>query len=106
MGPPSPEDPANRRLPSAVVMVRALMVAEPFLASDPATVTVSPSFTEFLFHGDSDSNISVNDSYGIKSAFTANGDPYKLTVISGGHTIWDGVYASPDLWTWVYQQTR
>jgi predicted peptidase len=58
------------------------------------------------FHGDSDSQISVNDSYGIKSAFTANGDPYKLTVISGGHTIWDNVYARADLWAWVYQQSR
>ena len=58
------------------------------------------------FHGDSDTQISVNDSYGIKSAFTANGDPYQLTVVSGGHTIWDGVYANSALWTWVYQQTR
>ena len=58
------------------------------------------------FHGDADTQISVNDSYAIKTAFTNNGDPYKLTVLSGGHTIWDTVYASPDLWTWVYQQTR
>jgi predicted peptidase len=58
------------------------------------------------FHGDTDPQISVNDSYAIKSAFTANGDPYQLTVLSGGHTIWDGVYARADLWTWVYQKTR
>ena len=59
------------------------------------------------FHGQNDTQISVNDSYGIKSAFTANGDPYQLTVISGGsHTIWDAVYARSDLWAWVYQQTR
>jgi predicted peptidase len=27
-------------------------------------------------------------------------------VISGGHTIWDNVYARADLWAWVYQQSR
>jgi len=49
----------------------------------------------------------VNDSYGIQSAFQANGDPYKLTVLAGqSHTCWDAVYANPDLWTWVYQKTR
>jgi predicted peptidase len=58
------------------------------------------------FHGQTDTQISVNDSYSIKTAFMANGDPYKLTVLNDGHTIWDTVYASPDLWTWVYQQSR
>jgi len=58
------------------------------------------------FHGDNDTQISVSDSYAIKTAFTNNGDPYQLTVVSGGHSIWDGVYANPTLWTWVYQKTR
>lgn len=59
------------------------------------------------FHGQNDTQVSVNDSYGIKSAFTANGDPYTLTVYpSGGHAIWDDVYARADMWTWLYQKTR
>jgi predicted peptidase len=59
------------------------------------------------FHGQNDTQVSVNDSYAIQSAFQANADPYKLTVLAGqSHTIWDGVYARSDLWTWVYQQAR
>jgi len=59
------------------------------------------------FHGQNDTQVSVNDSYAIQSAFTANGDPYKLTVLAGqSHTIWDAVYARADLWAWVYQKSR
>ena len=59
------------------------------------------------FHGQNDTQVSVNDSYAIKTAFTGNGDPYTLTVYpSGGHSIWDDVYARSDLWTWVYQKSR
>jgi predicted peptidase len=59
------------------------------------------------FHGQNDTQVSVNDSYAIQSAFNANGDPYTLTVYpSGGHSIWDDVYARADLWAWVYQKTR
>ena len=59
------------------------------------------------FHGQNDTQVSVNDSYAIKTAFTGNGDPYTLTVYpSGGHVIWDDVYARSDLWTWVYQKSR
>ena len=59
------------------------------------------------FHGQLDSAIPVSDSYAIQAAFTANGDPYTLTVYpSGGHTIWDDVYARADLWTWLDAKSR
>ena len=59
------------------------------------------------FHGQNDTQVSVNDSYAIKTAFMGNGDPYTLTVYpSGGHVIWDDVYARSDLWAWVYQKSR
>lgn len=59
------------------------------------------------WHGQNDTQVSVNDSYAIQTAFTNNGDPYTLTVLAGqSHTIWDLVYARADLWTWVYQKTR
>jgi predicted peptidase len=59
------------------------------------------------FHGQLDTQISVNDSYAIKTAFTANGDPYTLTVYpSGGHAIWDDVYARADMWTWLDSKQR
>jgi hypothetical protein len=49
----------------------------------------------------------VNDSYAIKTAFTANGDPYTLTVYpTGGHAIWDAVYARADMWTWLDSKQR
>jgi len=59
------------------------------------------------FHGQLDSQVSVNDSRAIETAFKGNGDPYTLTVYAtGGHGIWDQVYARADLWTWLYQQKR
>lgn len=59
------------------------------------------------FHGQLDTQISVNDSYAIRTAFTANGDPYTLTVYpTGGHAIWDAVYARADMWTWLDSKQR
>ena len=59
------------------------------------------------FHGQLDSQVSVNDSRAIETAFKGNGDPYTLTVYpTGGHGIWDQVYARADMWAWLYQQKR
>src|SRR5215471_150230 len=43
------EDPAKSRFPSAVWILFAFMVGDPFLAREPATVIVSPTFTDVLF---------------------------------------------------------
>jgi hypothetical protein len=40
-------DPANRRLPSAVVTERAFEFVLPSRARDPRTVMTSPCFSEF-----------------------------------------------------------
>ena len=40
-------DPANKRLPSAVVTLRAFEFVLPSRARDPSTVTTSPAFSEF-----------------------------------------------------------
>lgn len=104
-------------LASPTKFAALLPISATIAAVDAGTATFSQAVSSaatalkplpiWQFQGQLDTQVNPNDAQQIKSAFSANGDPYQLTVYpNGGHTIWDDVYARADVWTWLYQQKR
>jgi predicted peptidase len=66
------------------------------------------TFPIWIHQGDQDQNVPVTMTRALVQAFnTAGATSLKYTEYPGlGHTIWDQVYAKPDVWTWLFAQTR
>jgi predicted peptidase len=66
------------------------------------------TFPIWVFQGDQDTNIPVSMNRDLRDAFKAAGSTsFKYTEYAGlGHVIWDKVYATPDVWTWLFAQSR
>lgn len=61
----------------------------------------------WIFHGSADPNVPVDDARLIYQILTQLGAPVKYTEYAGaGHEIWDQVYASPDVLTWMLAQHK
>ena len=59
------------------------------------------------FHGAVDGNVPVTQAREISAAFKSAGAPFTYTEYpTGGHAIWDAVYADANMWTWLYAQSR
>jgi dipeptidyl aminopeptidase/acylaminoacyl peptidase len=59
------------------------------------------------FQGELDTNVPTGQVRQIRDAFVAANANYTYTEYPGfGHYIWDGIYAGPDVWTWLWAQHR
>ena len=87
--------------------------AYPAIAADPA----SDPFAEvakplarlpiWIFHGDNDKAVPVEESRGMASALKAIGADVQYSELAGvGHNVWDTAYNMPDLPSWLFEQQR
>lgn len=61
----------------------------------------------WCFHGDADTNVSVEHSRAMVAALRAAGHDVKYTEYPGAkHGIWDRVYDDPEFWRWLFAQRR
>jgi len=62
----------------------------------------------WIFHGDADTTIPVEESRRMVEALRAAGAPdMHYTEYAGvGHNAWDRAYREPELWTWLFAQKR
>lgn len=61
----------------------------------------------WIFHGDADDLVSVEQSRNMASALEAIGAPYRYTEFPGvDHNAWDAAYATEGLATWLFAQRR
>jgi predicted peptidase len=61
----------------------------------------------WIFHGDADQTVPVDESRGVAAALTALGAPVKYSELPGvGHNSWDAAYRSPELVEWLFAQRR
>jgi predicted peptidase len=61
----------------------------------------------WLFHGDADTIISVEESRCLAAALRALDAPFTYTEIPGGdHNAWDAMYQSPEVAAWLFKQRR
>lgn len=61
----------------------------------------------WIFHGSADPNVPVDDARLIDQILTQLKAPVRYTEYAGqGHEIWDQVYASPDVLTWLLAQHK
>lgn len=59
----------------------------------------------WIFHGDSDTSVPVEESRKMAEALKAEGANYKYTEYPGvGHNSWDKAYAEPELVPWLLEQ--
>lgn len=59
----------------------------------------------WLFHGDDDRAVSVEESRRMRNALVAAGGKVRYTEYPGaGHSIWDRVYADPEFVSWLLSQ--
>ena len=59
------------------------------------------------FHGELDTNLPTAQARQIRDAFVAVNANYTYTELAGrDHSIWDDVYARPDVWAWLWAQHR
>ncbi|MEX0876602.1 MAG: prolyl oligopeptidase family serine peptidase, partial [Phycisphaerales bacterium] len=77
---------------------------------DPAVVTVAEKLAAmpvWLFHGDSDTVVSVTESRSLHKALTKLDATVKYTEVPDtGHNSWDAAYADADLAAWFREHTR
>jgi len=75
---------------------------------DPQKVTVyARKFPIWIFHGDSDPVVSVNNSRLMNNALQAAGAQVKYTEYPGvGHNSWDNAFAEPELLPWLFEQKK
>jgi predicted peptidase len=65
------------------------------------------SMPTWQFQGELDTNVPTDQVRQIRDAFVAVNANYTYTEIKGSdHPIWDGVYARPDVWAWLWTQHR
>jgi len=61
----------------------------------------------WIFHGDADPIISVEESRKLAAALRERAAPYRYTELAGvGHGAWEQAYASPDVPQWLFAQRR
>ena len=61
----------------------------------------------WMFHGDADTVIPVDESRIMAEALEAAGATFHYTEYAGvGHDSWDRAYAEPELWNWLFAQHR
>ena len=61
----------------------------------------------WIFHGDADKTVPVEESRGVAAALKALGVPANYTELPGvGHNSWDAAYRSPELVEWLLVQRR
>jgi predicted peptidase len=61
----------------------------------------------WIFHGEIDPVVPVDESRKAFAALQAAGAPVQYTEVPGtGHNSWDAAYASPKLWSWLLAQRR
>ncbi len=61
----------------------------------------------WIFHGDADQTVPVEQSRGMASALKALGANVQYTELPGvGHNAWDPAYDRADLFTWLFKQQR
>lgn len=61
----------------------------------------------WIFHGDKDGAVPVENSLKIHDALQKLGAPVKLTIYPGvGHDSWTQTYDDPAFWDWLFQQRR
>jgi predicted peptidase len=61
----------------------------------------------WIFHGDADATVPVEESRGIAAALKAAGGSPRYTELPGvGHNSWDAAYRSPELIDWLLAQRR
>jgi predicted peptidase len=72
-----------------------------------ATLTPMRNVPIWIFNGAADATVPVADARLIVQILTSLHAPVKYTEYPNApHTIWDQVYASPDLYTWLFAQHR
>ena len=61
----------------------------------------------WIFHGDKDGAVPVENSHKIHDALQKPGAPVKLTIYPGvGHDSWTQTYDNPEFWAWLFAQKR
>jgi len=61
----------------------------------------------WIFHGEVDRSVSVDESRKTFAALNAAGAPVQYSEVPGtGHNSWDPAYGSPKFWTWLFSQRR
>jgi predicted peptidase len=61
----------------------------------------------WIFHGDKDGTVPVENSHNIHDALKKIGAPVKLTIYPGvGHDSWTATYDNPEFWKWLFEQKR
>lgn len=61
----------------------------------------------WIFHGDKDPTVPVENSQKIYDALKKLGAPVKLTLYPGvGHDSWTRTYENPEFWQWLFEQKR
>lgn len=61
----------------------------------------------WIFHGEVDPVVPVDESRKSFAALQATGGPVQYSEVPGtGHNSWDPAYASPRFWTWLFAQRR
>lgn len=61
----------------------------------------------WIFHGDKDGAVPVENSQTIHDALKKIGAPVKLTIYPGvGHDSWTATYDNPEFWEWLFEQKR
>jgi predicted peptidase len=61
----------------------------------------------WIFHGDKDGAVPVENSHKIHDALKKIGAPVKLTIYPGvGHDSWTQTYDNPEFWAWLFEQRR
>lgn len=61
----------------------------------------------WIFHGDKDGAVPVENSHKIHDALKKINAPVKLTIYPGvGHDSWTQTYGNPEFWEWLFAQKR
>jgi predicted peptidase len=61
----------------------------------------------WIFHGDKDGAVPVENSHKIHNALQKLGAPVKLSIYPGvGHDSWTQTYDNSEFWTWLLEQKR
>jgi len=61
----------------------------------------------WIFHGDKDGAVPVDNSRKIHAALEKAGAPVKLTIYPGvGHNSWTQTYDNPEFWSWLFAQKK
>jgi predicted peptidase len=70
-----------------------------------ATATKIGPTPTWIFHGDGDKSVPVDESRKMNQAIKAAGGNVRYTEYEGvGHNSWDRAYAEPELLTWLLSQ--